>query len=390
MAAGGGQQAKMFETGAALIGYDDPKKLSREFGEDAFGTLVKTLEKIKGIERREDQVTATRGLFGQAAVDEIWVLLNNLDAVPGLLEEIASGAYRGSVAEEYGYLEDTYAFKKAQFEQVWGNFLIEAGQPFMEGLKETWDKHGDKLVEKIPVVADKFAAIADNAFADGGLVDRAIDLLPKAIDVFAWFIETVGVAVGKISYIIDHPIKALGEFALGETKLLTKFANTPGGTLIAGGIELIQGASKTSGNENLLTAGHPEWTNGSTKAAPQAPTVAPDYERSRAAISGFAVGGISTYPQLAAVSELEPEIHLTRRNVREFLDFDTFFASVDRFLAMPAQGAAQRGGGDTFQFIYNGTAATKEEAEAFGRFSFEEFQRMREQDDFERGRLLFA
>ena len=189
MASGGGQQKGMFGEGAALIGYADPKELSRAFGEDAFGTLVDTLEKIGGLETADAQVAATRGLFGQAAVDEIWVLLNNLDKIGPMLEDLKAGNYLGSVAEEYSYIEGTFENKKAQLEQVWDNLLIDIGTPFMEGLKEVWDDHGTEIIANIPEVASKFAELASEVFRDGGLADQAIALLPKVIVVVEWFLD---------------------------------------------------------------------------------------------------------------------------------------------------------------------------------------------------------
>jgi len=195
MASGGGQQRAMFQTGAKLIGYTGepgelgPADLSREFGKDPFNTMVSVLRKINELENVDEQVSAARGLFGQGATESIWTLLNNLDNIDPMLEDIASGAYRGSVAEEYGYLEDTYAFKKEQFEQIWGNFLIQAGQPFMEGLKEVWDEHGEEIIARIPDVAAGFSNLADVVFRPGGLADKAIDLLPKALTIFEWFLS---------------------------------------------------------------------------------------------------------------------------------------------------------------------------------------------------------
>ena len=209
MASGGGGQSKMFNDAANLIGYMDTpggktgaEKLKKEFGKDPFNTLVGVMESINKLEDKDAWATAIKGLFGQAAVKDMSVLLNSLDKIPGLLEEINSGGYMGSVAEEYSYLEGTYAFKKAQFEEVWGNFLIDAGQPFMEGLKEVWEKHGPRIIEMIPTMTEKFSEISDTVFQPGGPMDRLIDLIPTAADAFADFLD-------GIIYFAQHPVLSL-------------------------------------------------------------------------------------------------------------------------------------------------------------------------------------
>ena len=206
MATGGGRQNAIFARGAELIGYDDYNKLTREFGKNPFDTLVKVLEKINALENVDDRVRASYGLFGQGATGNIWTLLNNLDDVGPMLKEIASGAYHGSIAEEYGYLTDTYEYKKAQLEQIWDQFLVEAGTPFMEGLKEAWDAHGDEIMANIPIVAGKFAEMANVIFQPGGPMDTLISIIPAAVDLFADFLQ-------QITGFLEHPLQTMVKWA---------------------------------------------------------------------------------------------------------------------------------------------------------------------------------
>jgi TP901 family phage tail tape measure protein len=214
IASGGAQQQGLFKKGAAMIGYNDPEALSLEFAKKPIETFVEVLEKINNLDG--NKAGAVRMLFGSAATNEIWTVLNNLGKVPELLGDLKNGNYAGSMQTEFEFRSQTASASYEEMQAYIQQFELEIGQMLLPQLKEFWDNNKDDVKEAIDRLGDQLPELFDAIFGEDGF----LDVMQVTFDRIMWFVEKTTNFIENLrnsfEMLVESPVLAV-------FKRLTKF-----------------------------------------------------------------------------------------------------------------------------------------------------------------------
>lgn len=179
----------------------------------AMDAFMLILDKAAQVENSVERSRLLYNYFGANAAPEVAKIMGDIDSpgfarnVETLKEAIAALnnpelIAQNSVASEFGVRQGTAAADWEEFQESWQLFQMNAARPFMEGLQATWDRDGDGILEGLDATSAKFTEMATTIFAEGGSFDILMGLVPRAVDLFGDFIDS-------LTFFLEHPGLAL-------------------------------------------------------------------------------------------------------------------------------------------------------------------------------------
>lgn len=131
-------QSKRFKEGMAMIGMDG-KTVQKGMSTDATGTIIKVLEKIKGLAGDKQLEAATR-LFGKEYGDDASKLAANLDEYRRQLKLVNDERARGSMKRENDSRSDTLNARIENAKDAFTNLSSDLGKSLKPAIADTLEK----------------------------------------------------------------------------------------------------------------------------------------------------------------------------------------------------------------------------------------------------------
>lgn len=154
-------QGKRFQGGLAMLGLDG-KALQASMATDATGTIIKVLEKIKGLAGDKQLEAATR-LFGKEFGDDASKLASNLDEYRRQLKLVNDEKARGSMQRESDTRNETLNARIEMSKNAFTNLSSDLGRHLKPAIAET-------LERTLAIIQAVRAWAAENPALAGGLM----------------------------------------------------------------------------------------------------------------------------------------------------------------------------------------------------------------------------